>query len=96
MAVPTNRVYFPNFVFTLLRPVKRAPNEVAFKVNKILTKYDIKNFLEKAYGLKVLAVSTVNFLGRQKRIGRGYIIKPAWKKAIVTIDHEFIHPPPKK
>ena len=58
------RVYFPNFVFTMIRSgVPRRPNQVVFRVPSMLNKLDIRAYLEGVYpGVKVDEVVTFNFL----------------------------------
>ena len=60
-----------------------------FKVNKKATKIDIKNAVQKLFGVKVTNVSTLIVKGTTRtRNGRKY--KTAdWKKAIVTIATEI-------
>lgn len=83
----SNRFYFPNIIFTLIRSGKpRDPNEVVFRVPKVLNKMDIKQYLEKLYNLPVSRVHTVNFLARESQGGRKR--RPAYKNAIVTYTGE--------
>ena len=86
------KVYFPNFVFTLLRTHKHIKNQVAFKCSPILTKFDIQQYLQKLYGLKILDIRTFTYPMKQRRAG--YLIEkePAWKKVFVTLDHDFRPP----
>ena len=57
-----------------------------FKVNKKATKIEIKNAVEKLFGVKVLKVNTINMNGKKKRVGYHQGKTSDWKKAIVTID----------
>ena len=57
-----------------------------FKVNKIATKVDIANAVEKLFEVKVLKVNTITVKGKEKRVGRSVGRTSDWKKAIVTID----------
>ena len=79
----------------MLRPLQKKPNEAVFKVSSMLNKLDIKQYLEKIYGLDVLKVNTMNYLGKVKRVGRSSFRRSGWKKAIVTLDHEWQYPEPK-
>ena len=56
-----------------------------FKVSKKATKIDIKNAVEKLFGVKVLEVRTINVKGKPKRQGVHQGMTSDWKKAIVTI-----------
>lgn len=57
-----------------------------FKVNKKATKVEIRNAVEKLFGVKVLNVNTMNVGGKKKRVGVHQGKTSDWKKAIVTID----------
>lgn len=94
MVVPAGpKVWFPNFVFTLVRSGKeRAKNEVVFRVPRLLNKLDIQQYLEGLYGVQVLGIRTVNFLSKSVRQGRRHI--PSRKNAIVTLSEPFVYPPP--
>ena len=63
-----------------------ADGKYTFKVAKTATKTEVRNAVEKLFGVKVVSVNTTNYDGKLKRqryqIGR----TPAFKKAIVTID----------
>ena len=57
-----------------------------FKVNKKATKVEIRNAVEKLFGVKVLNVNTMNINGKKKRVGYHVGKTSDWKKAIVVID----------
>ncbi len=77
------KLYFPNFIFTLIRSGRfRDPNQAVFRVPNILTKPDIKQYLTKLYGLTVTHIHTVNFMARDSKARRRHY--PAYKNAIVT------------
>ena len=67
----------------------QAQGKYTFKVNKKATKIDIKNAVQKLFGVKVTDVTTSIVKGSTKsRNGKTY--KTAdWKKAIVTIATEI-------
>jgi len=94
MVVPLGpKLFFPNFVFTLVRSGKeRTPNTAVFRVPRILNKLDIKQYLEGLYGVEVTDVRTVNFLGKSTRQGKRYI--PNKKNAIVKLAGPFKYPEP--
>lgn len=57
---------FPNWVMTLHRTTGKQslrPNEYVFKVPKEMTKFDIRQYMEKLYGVKVESVNTVRYDG---------------------------------
>ena len=55
--------------------------EVATAANKI----EIKQAVERFFGVKVLDVRTMNVTGKPKRLGRHAGYRSDWKKAIVTV-----------
>ena len=57
-----------------------------FKVNKKATKVEIRNAVEKLFGVKVLNVNTMMVKGKKKRVGYHQGMTSDWKKAIVKID----------
>ena len=63
-----------------------AQGKYTFIVDKKTTKAEIKNAVEKLFQVKVLAVNTINYQGKEKRLGVHTGKTEAFKKAIVTID----------
>ena len=56
---PQLRVFLPNFWMKLVRPIeKQPPNIVQFIVSMEMSRYDIKNYLEKIYRIPVVDVRT--------------------------------------
>jgi large subunit ribosomal protein L23 len=87
------KVWLPNFVLTMVRSGRESkPNEVVFRVPRVLNRLDIKQYLEGLYGVTVQSVATFNFLGKTTRNGRRRI--PSRKNAIVTLNEPFQYPPP--
>ncbi|CAG9790972.1 unnamed protein product [Diatraea saccharalis] len=85
---PQLRVFLPNFWMKLVRPTpKQLPNIVNFECSMEMTKYDIKNYLEKIYNVPVVDVRTKIAMGKfRKDIGKGYVVKEDDKKiAFVTL-----------
>lgn len=74
---PQLRVFLPNFWLKLVRPDNdQPPNIVQFMCSMEMTRYDIKNYLEKIYGVKSIHVRTRIALGKTRlEPGRGYVIK---------------------
>ncbi len=64
-------------------------NKFAFIVDKSANKIQIKEAVEKLYGVKVAAVNTMNYAGKTKsRYTKSGVVSgrtPAFKKAIVTL-----------
>lgn len=63
--------------------------QYGFLVRKTANKIEIKNAVEKMYGVSVESVNTMNYQGKEKmRYTKSKIIagrKPSFKKAIVTV-----------
>ncbi len=60
-------------------------NQFTFKVVKNATRPEIKEAVEKIYGVSVKNVSILNVKGKLKRNMRGISKKPGWKKAYVRL-----------
>jgi large subunit ribosomal protein L23 len=58
----------------------------AFEVNKKANKTEIKNAVERIYGVKVEKVRTANRVGKRRRRGRVIGTTSAWKKAVVFLE----------
>ena len=60
-------------------------NKVAFRVAKDASKPEIRNAVEKLFGVKVTSVNTARMPGKPKRFGRQIAHRSGYKKAIVTL-----------
>ncbi len=60
-------------------------NQVLFRVPRDVNKTEIRQAVEKLFDVKVLKVRTLNYLGKERRVGRIVGRRPAWKKAYVTL-----------
>ncbi len=60
-------------------------NKYFFEVDRSANKIEITKAVEKLFKVKVLNVSTMNMLGKKKRMGKVAGKKRDWKKAIVTL-----------
>lgn len=59
-------MFLPNFFMKLVKPRDpQPPNVVQFQVSVEMTKYDIKNYLEKIYNVPVENVVTHNRMGEE-------------------------------
>jgi len=57
-----------------------------FEVHREANKAQIKEAVEKAFGVEVIKVNTMNMKGKPRRTGRwGYTVRHPWKKAVVTL-----------
>uniref|UniRef100_A0A2A4JM57 Large ribosomal subunit protein uL23m n=1 Tax=Heliothis virescens TaxID=7102 RepID=A0A2A4JM57_HELVI len=94
---PQLRVFLPNFWMKIVRPEpKQLPNVVQFHCSMEMTKYDIKNYLEKIYNVPVVDIRTRIALGKFRRdIGKGYIVKDDDVKSAYVVlpkDMKFKYP----
>ncbi|KAL1402831.1 hypothetical protein pipiens_001827 [Culex pipiens pipiens] len=89
---PQLRVFLPNFWLKLIRPEhEQPPNVVQFACSMEMTKYDVRNYLEKIYKVPVVDVRTRIAMGKTKRDQvMGYITKDEdTKLAYVTLKKEM-------
>lgn len=63
-------------------------NVYTFRVVKSATKPQIKTAIERAFGVKVVNVNTLNTKSKKKRVGRYTGKTKTYKKAIVTLDKD--------
>ena len=86
--------FLPNITLTLTRTERRYPNQAVFRCSSFLTKFDIANYLMALYGIKAIRVDTLNYPTRFKLCPERMVKMPipAFKKAIVTLEDEFIYP----
>ena len=62
-----------------------ADRKYTFEVADYANKIEIKNAVEKLFGVKVDKVNTISLKGRKKRMGRSEGYTSDWKKAVVTL-----------
>ena len=60
-------------------------NKYAFEVAGGANKHQIKQAVEKAFNVQVNAVNVMTVSGKTRRVGRRQVMRPSWKKAIVTL-----------
>lgn len=65
--------------------ILQALNQYIFEVNLKANKNEVKKAIEELYGVKVVKVNIINFMGKQRRYGRIQGRTRAWKKAIITL-----------
>lgn len=63
-----------------------ASGKYTFIVDVNATKSEIKQAAERLFQVKVLAVNTINYDGKIKRMGVHTGPRPDWKKAVIKID----------
>ncbi|XP_061629363.1 large ribosomal subunit protein uL23m isoform X1 [Phyllopteryx taeniolatus] len=89
---PQLRLFRPNWFLTLVRPGKeQPPDTVQFRVPMEMTKYDVKNYLEKIYNVPVGDVRTrIQFGSNKKRNHLNQRVKqPDYKVAYVQLTLHF-------
>jgi large subunit ribosomal protein L23 len=64
---------------------REASRHYAFEVHREATKIQVKNAVEKLFGVHVVAIRTSIARGKNKRVGRNIGRRPNWKKATVTL-----------
>lgn len=63
----------------------QSQNKYAFQVSKDSNKEQVKEAIEKAFKVNVIAVNIMTVRGREKRVGRKKVMVSPWKKAVVTL-----------
>ena len=63
-------------------------NAYSFEVNKKANKTQIRQAVERLYGVKVTDVRTSNRKGKARRRGRNIGYTRSWKKAVVVLGDE--------
>ena len=63
----------------------QAQGKYAFEVAREANKPQVKQAVEKAFKVKVLAVNVMTVPPKTRRIGRRQVLTQSWKKAIVTL-----------
>lgn len=62
-----------------------ADKKYTFEVEKTANKFEIKDAVEKVFGVKVKSIKTINVPGKVKRVGVHTGKTPDYKKAVVTL-----------
>ena len=60
-----------------------------FEVNRKANKQQVKEAIEKIYGVKVSKVRTANRKGKYRRRGRNFGQTADWKKAVVFLEPDY-------
>ena len=56
-----------------------------FVVEKSANKYEIAQAVQTLFNVKVESVRTMNYTGKERRVGKHVGRRAAWKKAVVTL-----------
>ena len=65
--------------------LREGDNQVIFEVAPTANKIEIKNAIQKLFGVTVTDVNTMVMRGKEKRMGRGHARLRNWKKAVITL-----------
>jgi len=63
----------------------QAQGKYTFQVATEANKQQVKEAMQKAINVKVLAVNVMRVPGKNRRVGRREVLTPSWKRAIVTL-----------
>ena len=70
----------------IIRPIITERSMAATSDKKYVFEVEIKNAVEKIFGVKVAKVNTINYDGKTKRMGAGRPgTRKSWKKAYVQL-----------
>ena len=72
-------------VITEKNTMLQAQGKYAFEIAREANKPQIKQAVEKAFKVKVLAVNVMTVPGKTRRVGRQQVLTQSQKKAIVTL-----------
>ena len=61
-------------------------NKYAFEVAVKANKHQVKQAVEKAFKVEVVAVNMIAVPGKTRRVGRRQVKTSPWKKAVVTLE----------
>lgn len=76
------------FILTEKTTDQRAFNKYHFEVHPKANKFQIRQAVEQAFGVKVVKIATINSKPKPKRMGWYLGRTKSWKKAIVTLRSE--------
>jgi large subunit ribosomal protein L23 len=65
--------------------VNEQGNQFVFKVRPEANKVEIRHAVETLFKVKVEKVRTINYMGKNRRVGKTVGQRPRWKKAYVTL-----------
>jgi len=63
----------------------QAQGKYVFEIAREANKQQIREAVEKAFKVNVLAVNVMTAPGKRRRVGRRQVLTQSWKKAIVTL-----------
>ena len=72
-------------IITEKNTLLESQSKYTFEVAGCANKHQIKEAVEKAFKVNVLAVNMMTVPGKSKRIGKRQVTTAPWKKAVVTL-----------
>jgi large subunit ribosomal protein L23 len=60
-------------------------NKYTFEVDRRTSKHQIREAVEKAFNVEVMAVNVMTVPGKKRRMRGREVLSPCWKKAVVTL-----------
>ncbi len=81
---PQDIVLNPVITEKTLRLAERH-NTYTFKVRPTANKVQVRDAIERLFGVAVVEVRTQNYIGKARRVGRYTGSTPNWKKACVKV-----------
>jgi large subunit ribosomal protein L23 len=82
---PESIIRRPIFLTEKSTTLRSKDNQVIFEVLRDANKVQIRDAIQKMFNVKVEAVNTMLYRGKDRRMGRGYAKMQNWKKAVVTL-----------
>ena len=82
--MPQEIVIRPLITEKTLRLAERE-NTYTFQVRADANKVQVRDAIERLFGVSVNAVRTQNYIGKFRRVGRSVGSTPNWKKAVVKV-----------
>ena len=61
-------------------------NKYVFEVAQEANKHQVKQAVEKAFKVRVVAVNMITVPGKTRRVGRRQVKTSSWKKAVATLE----------
>jgi len=84
MLTPENIIRRP-IILTEKANQLRVMNQVIFEVAPTANKIQIRDAIQKLFKVTVVDVRTLNYRGKERRMGRGHARLSNWKKAVITL-----------
>jgi large subunit ribosomal protein L23 len=70
--------------------LREAENQYVFEVDRVATKIQIRQAVEKIFGVRVADVRTSIVRGKVRRMKHGFGKQPNWKKAVIRLQGDDV------